>query len=300
MGASSIVLASASLRVELVRHGAELVSLREVSGEELLWQAGPQWRRHAPVLFPIIGRVPADTIHHLGRDYPLSQHGFARDLEFELLDAQDGSARLQLESDERTLARFPFRFALNIEYAVEGRTLRITQTVGNTDEVPWAASLGNHPAFAYPLPGAEGRPHAVLFDGPEPEGFARAPENLILPERHPVPFDPSRPGAVPVDDAFFADGVMIFAQPRRRVVRYAALGEGGAALPGVPTVTVDTGDFDVMGMWKPVGAPFLCLEPWRSIPTPAGWDGDILDKPGQFRLEPGETAAFSYSVTVGE
>ena len=67
---------------------------------------------------------------------------------------------------------------------------------------------------------------------------------------------------------------------------------------GARSIAVDTGDFDVVGVWKPVGAPFVCIEPWRSVPTPEGWDGDIVDKPRQFVLAPGEQRAFSYSITL--
>ena len=64
------------------------------------------------------------------------------------------------------------------------------------------------------------------------------------------------------------------------------------------SIAVDSGDFDVVGVWKPVGAPFVCIEPWRSVPTPEGWDGDIVDKPRQFVLAPGAQRAFSYSITL--
>ena len=37
--------------------GAELCSLKNSEGLELLWQAGPAWPRHAPILFPIVGRL---------------------------------------------------------------------------------------------------------------------------------------------------------------------------------------------------------------------------------------------------
>jgi galactose mutarotase-like enzyme len=63
--------------------GAELCSLKDAAGLELLWQAGPQWPRHAPNLFPIVGRLKNDELRHRGRLYPMTQHGFARDCRFD-------------------------------------------------------------------------------------------------------------------------------------------------------------------------------------------------------------------------
>jgi galactose mutarotase-like enzyme len=62
--------------------GAELCSLRDADGVELLWQAGPVWPRHAPVLFPIVGRLKDDRLLHDGASHRMTQHGFARDRRF--------------------------------------------------------------------------------------------------------------------------------------------------------------------------------------------------------------------------
>ena len=58
-------IGSGALRAVISVQGAELQSLRDASGEEWLWQAGPAWPRHAPVLFPIVGRLPGDTLRAL-------------------------------------------------------------------------------------------------------------------------------------------------------------------------------------------------------------------------------------------
>ncbi|MBF4462416.1 MULTISPECIES: aldose 1-epimerase family protein [unclassified Rathayibacter] len=281
-----LTLGSERLRVALTTAGAELTSLRDAEGREYLWQAGPEWRRHAPVLFPIIGRLPGDTLHHEGVDYRMGQHGFARDREFEIAGVSGDEAVFRLRSDARSREVFPFDWTLLIAYAVTDATLRITQTVENRGQTPLGVSVGNHPAFALPLPGASSE-HRIRFAQAEPEGFRRAPENLLLAERHPAPL---AAGVLAVDDALFEDGVMVFDEPRRRTLTLEA--------DGARSISVDTGDFDVVGVWKPIGAPFVCLEPWRSVPTPEGWDGDIVDKPRQLVLEPGEQRALFYSIAL--
>ncbi|MCP6745141.1 hypothetical protein NL531_32775, partial [Klebsiella pneumoniae] len=69
-------IGSGTLRAVISVQGAELQSLRDASGEEWLWQAGPAWPRHAPVLFPIVGRLPGDTMRHAGGTSRMTQHGF--------------------------------------------------------------------------------------------------------------------------------------------------------------------------------------------------------------------------------
>lgn len=82
MEQDSLTLHGDGISATIVGQGAELVSLRNAEGTELLWQAGPEWRRHSPVLFPIVGRLKGDQLRHRGQSYAMTQHGFARDRRF--------------------------------------------------------------------------------------------------------------------------------------------------------------------------------------------------------------------------
>lgn len=93
MGQDSLTLDGDGISVTIVEDGAELVSLRNARGFEFLWQAGPAWRRHSPVLFPIVGRLKGDQLRHRGQTYPMTQHGFARDKPFAWAERGPGPAR---------------------------------------------------------------------------------------------------------------------------------------------------------------------------------------------------------------
>ena len=82
MSQDSQTLQDDGISATIVAQGAELVSLQDAQGFEFLWQAGPEWRRHSPVLFPIVGRLKGDRLRHRGQVYPMTQHGFARDRRF--------------------------------------------------------------------------------------------------------------------------------------------------------------------------------------------------------------------------
>src|ERR1700753_1812814 len=100
--------------------GAELCSLKNAAGLELLWPAGTQWPRHAPTLFPIVGRLRNDELRHRGKVYRMTQHGFARDQRFEWLARDPASCTLVLSDNEQTRTHYPFGFRLAITFSVAG------------------------------------------------------------------------------------------------------------------------------------------------------------------------------------
>lgn len=269
--------------------GAELCSLRDGAGNELLWQAGPAWPRHAPVLFPIVGRLAGDTLRHDGAFYRLTQHGFARDRRFTWEERSPTRARLSLSDDEATRALYPFAFRLELDYALDGDTLTVTHHLTNTGEGELPASLGAHPAFRWPLrDGLAKETHELFFEAEETEAVRRVGGGLLTPEPHPSPVEGCR---LPLDEALFAADALIFDRPASRSVRYMA--------PGGPTLTVAWEGFRELGLWSKPGGDFLCIEPWYGHASPRGFDGDFRHKPGLMRLAPGEERLLTWSVTVG-
>src|SRR6185369_6125081 len=116
MNPDSHTLQSEGISATIRSAGAELCSLRNAEGQELLWQAGAAWPRHSPLLFPIVGRLKNDELHHRGKTYPMTQHGIARDHRFEWLDRQKESCKLVLTDNAATRARYPFAFRLEVTY----------------------------------------------------------------------------------------------------------------------------------------------------------------------------------------
>jgi galactose mutarotase-like enzyme len=131
--------------------GAELCSLKNAQGLELLWQAGPAWPRHAPILFPIVGRLKNDQLRHRGKLYPMTQHGFARDRKFDWSERTPRHCKLVLTDDAETRVHFPFAFRLAITYAVADTELEVSFEITNTGDEELPASIGAHPAFNWPL-----------------------------------------------------------------------------------------------------------------------------------------------------
>ena len=276
--------------------GAELRSLRFAAGpagaeREMLWQAGPAWPRHAPVLFPIVGRLAHDTLRHQGFAGRLTQHGFARDRAFQFVARRADGCTLAFTDDAATRAAYPFPFRLVLDYAVRGATLTIGFRVENTGDTVLPASVGAHPAFRWPL--ADGIPkeaHRLVFATCEDGPVRRLEGGLLLPD--PVP-TPVVGDVLALSDAVFANDAVILEAPSSRAVRYEAPGHAA------PAITVSWQGFSTLGIWsKP--ADFVCIEPWTGYSSPRDFDGDISAKPGVALIPPGAALACTMCVTLHE
>jgi galactose mutarotase-like enzyme len=288
-------IGTAGISATIKPEGAELTSLRDAAGEELLWQAGPEWPRHSPVLFPVVGRLAGDTLRHQGQEYRVTQHGFARDSLFEWAERTPTRAVLRLAESAATRAVYPFPFLLEMIYAVAGETLSVTARVSNPGDAVLPCGIGAHPAFRWPLAaGVAQEAHLLEFDTPE-TGPALAVEGGLLGAEEPLPFDGR---VLPLSPALFAQDAIVIPGVASRSVRFVAAGEDGVP---ARVLTVAWEGYKDLGIWsKPGGAPFLCIEPWFSMASPVGWDGEIADKPGILLLPPGESRDFVWSVRSSE
>jgi galactose mutarotase-like enzyme len=286
------------LTATIKAQGAELCSLKDVTGTEFIWQAGPAWPRHAPLLFPIVGRLANDELRHRGRTYRMTQHGFARDSRFAWGQRSEHSCTLVLEDSEATRALYPFAFRLTAAYALDDAGLDLSLTIANTGDEILPASLGGHPAFNWPLqPDLAKESYALTFSNAESSPIRRLDGGLMRTATEPSPVK----GAVlPLSETLFADDAIIFDHIDSQTVRYAA-GQGassGARLN--PWLKMSWRGFRELGVWsKPSGAPFLCIEPWRGYASPAGFDGEFSDKPGLMLIAPGAEEKLSFRIEVG-
>jgi galactose mutarotase-like enzyme len=281
-------LSSGDLTAEVDPLGAQLSTLRDRAGRELLWGGDPSvWAGRAPLLFPIVGALAGGHYRLGSATYPLPRHGFARVKRFDVVDASSGTATFRLNADQATLEVYPFRFELDVCFALDGATLSVTTSVRNLGDDELPASVGHHPGFRWPLP--FGRPrssHFIEFALDEPDPVRRLnAAGLLTPERHPTPISHRR---LTLADALFQDDVIIFDQIRSRHVTYGA-DEG-------PRIRVSYPDAPYLGIWTKPQAPFICIEPWHGVADPEGFGGDFTAKPGVFTLAAG--AAMSTQMTV--
>ncbi|UVK45289.1 aldose 1-epimerase family protein [Mesorhizobium sp. AR07] len=289
MAQDSQTLHGDGISATIVAQGAELVSLQDAEGFELLWQAGPAWRRHSPVLFPIVGRLNGDQLRHRGRTYPMTQHGFARDKPFAWAQRGPRSCTLVLTDDADTSTHYPFAFRLAVTYTLDRRQLGVTFDITNTGDEMLPASIGAHPAFNWPLlPELAKTDYQLTFADDEPAPIRRLKDGLLLKTPQPTPVEGN---VLALSERLFDEDAVILDQPANNSVRYAA--KDG------PAIEMSWQGFQELGIWsKPGGAPFLCIEPWYGVASPVDFDGDFVDKPGLMLIAPAAKRVLSYQIRL--
>ncbi|HEY9063634.1 MAG TPA: aldose 1-epimerase family protein [Burkholderiaceae bacterium] len=291
--ADLITLASDALTVTLSPQGAELQSVLGRDGAQWLWHGAPAfWSGRAPLLFPVVGKSPNDTLTIGGKPYPMLGHGFARNSRFELVEHSADQCRLQLRSSEATRARYPFEFALTMTYALRDATLTIGAEIANLhDTATMPASFGFHPAFAWPLPGCRASDSHVVrlpHAGEPPVRRLDAASGLLLPDAQPSPF--SR-GTLTLRTTLFEPGALIVEEGAGSPLHYG--------VPGKPGIAVAHDGLPMLGLWTKPGAPFLCVEPWHGLPPVVGASAAIEERPGILQLAPGTTRRMTMTLEFG-
>jgi galactose mutarotase-like enzyme len=270
--------------------GAELCSLKNAAGAELLWQAGPQWPRHAPLLFPIVGRLNNDELRYRGKTYVMTQHGSARDRLFRWAERGPASCSLVLDDDAETCSHYPFAFRLAVTYAVVNAELEVKIEITNTGDEILPASIGAHPAFNWPLlPDLDKEAYTLTFSDAEPAPIRRLKDGLMKAALEPTPIIGNR---LALSERLFDDDAVILDRLASTSVRYVA--DRG------PSIEVSWEGFRELGIWsKPSGAPFLCIEPWHGFASPVDFDGEFADKPGMMYIAQGQIRTLKYRIRAG-
>ena len=269
--------------------GAELVRLRH-NGTDFLWNGDPKWWDFcAPILFPVIGRSPNDTIRVDGKPHPMPPHGFARDREFRLIAQSPCSATFELSADSRTLAMFPFEFRLRISASIGDARIAITASIENPGFAPIPFCFGYHPAFVWPQAQATREDFVCQFENNETFDVRRPnpASGLIGTSAIPTPIQERE---LRLRDSLFEDGALLFDTLSSRKIWFGSKNSQGilVSFPNSPH----------LGIWTKPGAPFLCIEPWQGLAEREGGDGEISRRPGATILAPGQVKEYRLVVDL--
>ncbi len=280
---------SGALTARIDPFGAELQSLTDAQGREYMSSGDPAfWSGRAPLLFPIVGRLNGDRLRVNGVPYTLEKHGFARRSRFDVIRHDAASVLFRLTDSAATRAMYPFAFELDAAFVLEGATLAMTVTIRNPGDAPLPASFGYHPAFVWPLPGADRAAHEVRFERDEAAPLRRVtPEGLIGPKPKASPVTGNR---FTLTDDLFADDALVWTDLNSRRLSYG-VADG-------PHIAIGFPDSPHLGIWTKPGAAFVCIEPWAGHADPESYTGDFRDKPGVFAVAPGAARSFRMDVTV--
>lgn len=286
------ILKNEMLQIVVSEHGAELQSIKDAEGKEYLWQGDPKyWGRRSPILFPIVCGLWDDCYRLDGYEYKMARHGFARDLDFKLINKTDTKVTFALEDSPETHRCYPYHFMLSITYRLDGNKIHVIWHVHNTDKNEIHFQIGGHPAFMIPgMKEGDEVKGTVRFDNKgKLERLIGNMKGCIIPGRFDVG---SKDGIWHfTEDSFKEDCVII---DKSQVKQVALLDEDGQ-----PAVTVDM-KTPCVGIWAPYGkhAPFVCIEPWYGIHDKVEYSGDFRQKYLMNHLQPGASFLSEYTITI--
>lgn len=274
-------------------HGAELSSISsKEDGTEYLWNGNKKyWGYHAPVLFPIVGKVKNGIYRVDGKEYNLPQHGLARLKEFEMLEKTDNKIIFELVDSEETLKVYPYKFSLKIAYTLVESGVVTEYIVENTDNKTIYFSIGAHPAFMCPMVAGE-IIDDYYFEFNEKESCDIIPiseEGYIKRERKQYLVNNN---IIPLNFDVFKGDALVFDSLKSNKISLKSVNHD-------KVLTMDFTGFPYMGLWtKATGAPFVCIEPWYGHADFEDFDGELKDKAGIEKLQIGQKFNSSYTVTI--
>lgn len=306
-------LRSSEIEVQVSSKGGELVSLRDAEQTEYIWIGDARyWKRHAPQLFPCIGRLTNNQYRMDGALHEMGQHGFLRDYELTKVESEEQEAavrtkaagqtgteaetatslHLQLQSDVSTRQLYDRDWTVDIYYTLCGKTLSVQFQIRNCDTRTMRFGYGIHPGFNVPLnPALRFEDYRLDFHE------VSIPKQMELTERytisggmHDYALEEGR--YLPLQHSLFDHDAIILKDMPHTVTLSSQKDE--------KKVTVAFPDMPYLGIWHApeTDAPFVCIEPWSSLPSTDGVIDEFETKPDFITVEPEQTYTNNWSISI--
>lgn len=272
--------------------GAELWSLTDATGFEYLWQADPTyWNEKSPALFPYIGRMPEKKYEYQGKFYEMSIHGFAKASEFQVVEQSEESITFLLEPSQGTMIQYPFSFSFFITFTVEGNVVKTKYTVENKSDETMYFGVGGHPGFNLPMEeGLAFEDYELVFENPcKPNRINFSTACFVSGESA---YNMKEDKIIPMDHDMFDEDAIVLKDADTCVSLQSKKGS--------KKVTVRYPQMDYIGFWhRPkTDAPYVCIEPWSSLPANDGGIVDLEKQDNLISLESGKTYVNQWEIEL--
>ena len=283
-------LENMNIKVTINIKGAEVSRvLSKEKGIDYMWNADSiYWNRTSPVLFPIVGSLKDKTLRAEGGEYIMSQHGFARDMDFKFVKQNNKSITFRLESNEFTKELYPYDFILEVSYLLEGYKLTCKWKVINTDDKDIHFQIGGHPAFMCPIDKkTKQSEYYIAFDTDKPLKYSLLRDGLVSSEGNELI---TEDGMIKVDEHMFDKDALIFENQGVKRVELCR--------PDKMVYLSVSFDSPLFGLWSPAGkgAPFICIEPWYGRADKSDFSGNVEDRDFDNAVKPGESFEAEYTM----
>ncbi len=292
------VIENENLIVKVSDKGAELISVYDKSIEkERIWCADDKvWNRHAPLLFPFVGKVTNGRYIYKDNEYEMStQHGFARDMTFTCILKSETKISHKLVSNAATKEKYPFDFELIVTHEFDEnntRSLKVSWQIKNTGTSEMLYSIGGHPGFSCPLFEGEKRSdYYVNFPGLSTLKYKllNTDKGLLYADKtYELPL--TKDLGIKVSEDMFDKDALVVDEPLSVM---QILSPDGSIF-----VSLECEGFTHAGIWSKPEGDFICLEPWAGRTDNDGLEQCILEeKAGIRKLDANKEENFSYKIT---
>lgn len=281
------------LTIVVSTRGAELWSIK-AGDVEYLWNGDPTyWPDRSPVLFPYVGRFTGGEYRYEGSAYPMDIHGFARRMEFTVAGQDECSITLLLTDNDQTYENYPFHFILRITYTLKDSSVQIRYEIENTSDRTMYFGLGAHPGFNVPLEeGLAFSDYHLEFAGKHTPSRVGHTESCFL-NGQDTPFNLEDDCRLPLNHGLFDEDAV--------VLKNVANGVTLKSRKGTRSVTVTYPDMPYLGLWHVphTEAPYLCIEPWTSLPSRQDIVEEFQYKSDLIRLRSKAVYRNQWEITIG-
>lgn len=268
------------LTVQIQDKGAELWSVMDNNGTEYLWQGDEKyWGDRAPNLFPYIARMTKGQYEFQGKSYHMDIHGFAKDMIFKGEQISDSHIVFSITHTEDTYAQYPFQFCFSIIYKVEGSKLSVTYYVRNDDEKTMYFGVGGHPGFNVPFErDTVFEDYYLEFDSVRDAkrvGFSQ--DCFVIGKLTDFPLEDGV--RLPLSHDMFDDDAIVLTDMATSVILKSKKSNKG--------VRVTYPNMTYLGIWHmpKTDAPYVCIEPWSSLPSRKGVVENLETQPSLVALK---------------
>ena len=273
-----------SLKVEISSLGAEVISMKSKDDEcEYIWYGDEKyWTGHSPIMFPICGRLCEGKYTYNGKEYSLPNLGFTRKTEMEAYKTSVSEITFTMPSSSETKELYPFDFVFKVTYSLNGKALKMKFEVENEKESELIFAVGAHPAFNVPLCDGEKFEDYYVDFGQKCDAYKVNFSEACLCTNDDGLYRENGTDKICLDHSLFDDdAIFLYNIPKTVYLRSKKSSKG---------IKMTYEDMKYLGLWhKPKSdAPYICIEPWLSIPASDGVIDDLSTKAEMVRLEAGK------------
>lgn len=281
------------LTIQMEEKGAEFYSIQDKNGHEYLWQGDPEyWTGRAPNLFPYIARLTEGKYTLNGKSYDMDKHGFAKNTVFDVEQVSESKIVFRIHDTDETRKQYPFSFTFSITYELDGNRLLMTYDVKNCSDTTMYFGVGAHPGFRVPIEsGLDFDDYYLEFNEAADAKRVGFSEDCFL-NGEDVSFALEDGVKLPLHHHLFDDDAIVLMDMAKSVTLKSDKGSRA--------IRVEYPDMDYLGLWHwpKSDAPYICIEPWSSLPSRKNMIEDFATQPSLLSLGAGEEYKNQIVITI--